>query len=132
MLRALLRAAAWLLLLAIIIFTVDPIGLRPQLGFGPDFDRAFGFLVVGFAFTVAYPKRWRVTLVLLVIGAFAIEALQLITPDRHARIHDALIKAASGAFGIIGGHILLSRWNALVLHRERKLTLRESTDSRPG
>jgi hypothetical protein len=32
--------------------------------------------------------------------AFGLEALQLLTPDRHARLLDALVKAAGGVCGI--------------------------------
>ena len=98
--RFLLKAAAWLLFAAIIAVTVSPVGLRPELGLGPEFDRSVGYFVLGAAFALAYPGRRAALLFLLVCGAFAIEALQFLEPDRDPRIMDAMVKAASGVAGI--------------------------------
>jgi VanZ family protein len=37
---------------------------------------------------------------LVLISAFGLEAMQLLTPDRHGRLVDAVIKAAGGVCGI--------------------------------
>jgi hypothetical protein len=34
------------------------------------------------------------------MSAFGLEALQLLTPDRHSRLLEALLKAAGGVCGI--------------------------------
>lgn len=107
MIHSTLKFAAWLVLAAIIVVTVSPVGLRPDLGFGPEIDRLVGFFVLGAAFSIAYPRRRPVLLILLVFGAFAIESLQLFEPDRHARIVDASVKAAGSVAGVGFAWLLL-------------------------
>lgn len=107
MYRVFLRIAAWSILAAIIFVTVSPIDLRPTLGFGPNDDRAVGYFIVGLAFALAYPKHWLRTTLLVVLGAASIESLQLLTPDRHARLHDVLVKASGGMVGIAAGYAAL-------------------------
>ena len=54
----------------------------------------------GFAFGLAYPRRLVLIASLVLISAFGLEAMQLLTPDRHGRLIDAAIKAAGGVCGI--------------------------------
>ncbi|MGN6583815.1 MAG: hypothetical protein ACTHJV_08935 [Rhizobiaceae bacterium] len=108
MIRVFCQVIAWLLLAGIIFVTVSPIGLRPDLGEGPNLDRVIGFLVTGFFFGVGYGRHWIMVLLAVVAGAFAIEALQLLTPDRHARLIDASVKAVSGGAGFLIGHASLA------------------------
>jgi VanZ family protein len=61
---------------------------------------------VGLAFALAYPNRLFLIVAIVVGSAFGLEALQLLTPDRHGRVFDAVIKAAGGACGIGIGHIV--------------------------
>jgi hypothetical protein len=51
---------------------------------------------MGLAFGLAYPNRLRLVVVIVFGSAFGLEALQLLTPDRHGRILDALVKASGG------------------------------------
>lgn len=113
MIRSFCKVIAWLLLAGIIFVTVSPIGWRPDLGDGPNVDRMTGFLVMGFFFGAGYGRHWVMILFAVVAGAFAIEALQLLTPDRHARLLDAAIKAVSGGTGFLAGHAAVIIWPKL-------------------
>ena len=110
MIRFLCQVIAWLLLAGIILVTVSPIGWRPELGDGPNFDRILGFLVMGFFFGAGYGRHWVMILLAVVVGAFCIEALQLLTPDRHARVLDAAVKAVGGGLGFLAGHAAYAIW----------------------
>jgi hypothetical protein len=43
----------------------------------------------------------------IAIAAFGIETMQMLTPDRHARIWDAVVKAAGGILGVLAAHVVL-------------------------
>ncbi|MBY5868546.1 VanZ family protein [Rhizobium leguminosarum] len=103
------RPLAWLLLALILFVTVSPIGLRPETVTTVDTDRGGVYVLVGLAFALAYPKQWKMVAVLLIAGAVAIEYLQYLTPTRHPRLHDAGIKAAGAALGLLAGW-LINRW----------------------
>jgi VanZ family protein len=95
---------AWAALAVIIFVTVSPIGLRPH-DFGPvNFDRGLAFAGLSALFVLAYPKAWAPTLAVLVVAAFGIEALQELSPSRHARLDDALVKAAGAVIGAPVGY----------------------------
>jgi hypothetical protein len=101
------RIIGWLILAAILFATVSPLGLRPRLGFGPDFDRFVGFLAAGLFLGFGYPRRWLWVLGFIAIAALGIETMQMLTPDRHARLWDALVKAGGGILGVLAAHMVL-------------------------
>ena len=72
---------------------------------------AFG--LAGLALGVGYPKRLWVIAAVIVGSSFGLEAMQLLTPDRHGRILDAMVKALGGCVGVwvsqIGTIILQSK-----------------------
>ncbi|MBY5720516.1 VanZ family protein [Rhizobium leguminosarum] len=103
------RPLAWLLLALILFVTVSPIGLRPETVTTVDTDRGGAYVLVGLAFALAYPKQWKMVAVLLIAGAVAIEYLQYFAPTRHPRLHDAGIKAAGAALGLLAGWPI-NRW----------------------
>jgi hypothetical protein len=103
------KPLAWLLLAFIVFVTVSPIELRPHTIETPDIDRASAYLAAGLAFALAYPKQWKMVAVLLILGAFAIEYLQYLSPTRHARLHDAGVKAAGSAIGLVAGWVF-NKW----------------------
>lgn len=103
MLTRLIRVAAWLSLAAIIFVTVSPIGLRPHDVLPVDVDRALAFVVMACLFVLAYPRSWVIVAVALILGAAGIELMQELSPTRHARIDDALVKASGAAIGVILG-----------------------------
>jgi VanZ family protein len=66
------------------------------------------FAVFGALFCLAYPQRRVPTLLIVVIGSAAsLELLQLLAPDRHARIIDAIEKIAGGILGVFAGRAIL-------------------------
>lgn len=100
------KPIAWLLLAAIIFVTVSPIGLRPHTIVTVDLDRALAYTAAGFLFALAYPQRLKTVVVLLVLGALGIECLQYLSPSRHARLHDADVKALGAFVGVLSGWML--------------------------
>ncbi len=97
------RPIAWLLLAGIIFVTLSPIGLRPHTVTSVNLDRALAFSLVGFMFAVAYPRHWIAVAALVIFGALTIEYLQYLSPTRHARLQDAVVKILGGSVGILVG-----------------------------
>ncbi|MBB3959425.1 VanZ family protein [Aureimonas phyllosphaerae] len=107
MTTTLLRAAAWIALAAILFVTVSPIGLRPHDVMPVDFDRALAFCSLTALFVMAYPRHSIAVGLAIVVGAIAIEWLQELSPTRHARFDDALVKACGALVGLFLGRLLL-------------------------
>jgi hypothetical protein len=95
-------------LLAIFLATVSPIAERPHLAPGPSFDRIAAFVLLGVLFCLGYRRFWPFALAIVLVAALGFEAIQLLTPDRHARFGDALVKAFGGITGI-GIGLLIGR-----------------------
>jgi uncharacterized membrane protein len=107
--------AAWTLLAFIAYATISPIQARPILLTSASFERLAAFAVLGGLFFLAYPRH--IVLVFLIVfgSAVLLEIAQLLTPDRHGRIQDAIAKMTGGALGIVSGRAVLhyqqaSRW----------------------
>lgn len=94
----------WLALGAIAFVTLSPIGDRPSVA-SPHLEHFAAFALIGFAFALAYPNRILLVFVIVVGAAVGLEALQLLTPDRHGRAADALVKALGGISGICVGQM---------------------------
>jgi hypothetical protein len=101
---------AWSSLAAILFVTVSPIGLRPHDPLPVNTDRALAFAVMAFLFISAYPRKAWTVLALLIVGAGAIEAMQLLAPTRHAHLLDASIKACGVVIGASAA--VLQKWIA--------------------
>jgi VanZ family protein len=71
----------------------------------PHFEDFAAFAVMGLAFGLAYANRLLLVIAIVFGSAFRLEALQLLTPDRHGRILDALVKASGGLCGIGVGQL---------------------------
>ena len=97
------------MLIAIVAATVSPITERPLSGYPPGFERAAAFLTMGLLFGLGY-RRWLPTLLMMTAGAFAIEALQFLTPDRHPALADALVKMSGGTMGMLVGFVFQRRF----------------------
>lgn len=106
MIRRCARPIAWLLLAAILFMTISPIQMRPMTGELADIERLIAFALVGFAFALGYPRYWILVICLVVGSAFAFEAVQFLSPSRHAHFHDAALKAIGGVGGILAGAVL--------------------------
>src|SRR5579863_7280856 len=114
MLHKMIAAAAWTCLVFIIYATLSPIDLRPEL-VGAGFYKAFftvverfgAFAVLGLLFCLAYPRHLTFVCILVFGSAVILELLQIIVPDRDARVLDVAEKLLGGAAGILLGDIVL-------------------------
>ena len=104
MIRRVSIVAGWLVLAFIAYATLSSIDARPVL-VDRQLERFAAFAVLGFAFGLAYPNRVFLVATIILGSAFGLEALQQLTPDRHGRLIDALVKAAGGICGISLGQI---------------------------
>ena len=97
----LFQIAAWLVLLCIAAATLSPMGLRPRLaGTEVSLEHIAAYAVVGLLFSVAYPRHVWIAMMVVIGAAFGFEVMQMLAPDRHARIVDAVQKAGGGLFGL--------------------------------
>ncbi len=96
-----------MLLLAIFILTDGPLGLRPTFGH-PNAERLLVLAGLGFIFSLAYPRRLPVVLILLTGAICGFEYLQHFVNYRHGTMHDIAIKLA-GAFAGVGAGIFVSK-----------------------
>jgi hypothetical protein len=106
MIQKMSAIVGWLALAFIACATLSPIDVRPVVA-GLQFEHFVAFGVVGSSLGLAYPKRLLCVVVVVVGSAFGLEALQLLTPDRHGRLLDAAVKAAGGICGIGIGRLAL-------------------------
>jgi VanZ family protein len=104
MIQRLCLVAGWLTLAFIVYATLSPLEDRPVLA-SPQLEHFAAFALMGIAFSLGYPKRTLLILVITIGSAFTLEVLQLLTPDRHGRVLDALVKVAGGSCGIGIGHL---------------------------
>jgi VanZ family protein len=109
MLHKLVSMTAWACLLFVASATLSPAYLRPRLTETEPaliviFEHVGAFAVMGLLFSVAYS---RTTLVCLVVlgSAVILEVLQLVVPDRDARVIDAVEKLIGGGVGIIAARL---------------------------
>jgi hypothetical protein len=100
------HAAAWTLLIIIMLMTVGPITLRPATWLGPNVERFSAFLLLGITFSLTYPKRmiFVATVIIVLCGFF--EYAQHVMPNRHADIENFLVKIAGAAMGMAGVKLL--------------------------
>jgi xanthine/uracil permease len=89
----------WLVLAFVVYATLSPVGARPVLAL-PHLEHFAAFALMGLAFALAYPNRVLLVVALVAGTAAGLEALQLLTPDRHGRAADAFVKALGGISGI--------------------------------
>ena len=100
-----LSAIIGYLALGFVVFaTLSPIDARPSFT-TPHLEHFAAFALIGVTFALAYPDRLLLVFAIVVGAAFGLEALQLLTPDRHGRAADALIKALGGISGICVGQM---------------------------
>ncbi|WP_202330004.1 VanZ family protein [Mesorhizobium sp. L-8-3] len=58
------------------------------------------FILLGILFCLGYRRAWPFALAIVTVAAFGFEAMQMLTPDRHARLDDAVVKAFGGIIGV--------------------------------
>lgn len=108
--------AAWLTFAFISFATLSPIDLRPEFA-DQSLEHLAGFAVLAFLFGMAYPRHFVAVTILVVASAILLELVQLLTPDRHARLIDATIKLAGGIIGVIAARV--AQGTVLSLDRRR-------------
>lgn len=101
-----LLAAAWLSLAVILLSTLVPIELRPHSPLSANWERLLSFLVAGLLFSLAYPRRLLLVIVLVVGAAVGFEVLQLFAGTRHAQVRDMMVKLLGGGVGVGLGAVL--------------------------
>ena len=104
MIQRISAITGWLAIAYIVFVTLSPIEARPSL-MSPHLERFAAFALVGLAFALAYPNRLLLVFSIVIGAALSLEALQLLTPDRHGRAVDALVKALGGISGICVGQM---------------------------
>ena len=112
--RSLVTVAAWACLFFIAFATLSPAHLRPALTASQPFpvvilERVGAYAVLGFLFSMSYPRRYRFVFAIVFGSAIVLEFLQMIIPDRHARIIDVAEKLAGGGIGILSARWRLMR-----------------------
>jgi VanZ family protein len=110
MFHKLVSVSAWACLLFVAFATLSPAYLRPRLmetetALIVVLEHIGAFAVIGFLFSIAYSRTTFVCI--LVLGsAVVLELLQLIVPDRDARVIDAAQKLIGAGAGIIAARIM--------------------------
>jgi VanZ family protein len=100
MTRLLSRWLAWLLVLAIAVFTLSPIELRPVTAAPANWERFAAFMAIGALFCLGYPRhRWPIVGLVIALAGL-LEVLQHVSPSRHGRLPDGMVKAAGALLGI--------------------------------
>ena len=124
----LIKSAAWLSLVAILFVTICPIDLRPHTMTEVGSDRAGAFAVMALLFVSAYPRHWKSIAILLALSAPGLELLQALSPTRHARFDDALVKAAGVLAGATAARVLFH----LAMFLSRRMQRAEGDAVSPG
>lgn len=104
--RAFVRKTAWVLIVAVAVFTVSPIGFRPMTSFPPDVERFVGILAMMGALCVGYPRHRLHLLCLAILGILLLESMQNLMPGRHGTVHDVLVKGVAAGLGTVGSILL--------------------------
>jgi VanZ family protein len=112
MLRTLIATAAWTSLAIIAYATLCPLDERPEFDTElfslSHLDQYLAFAVAGGLFCLVYPRQTSFICILVLGSAVIFELLQLLTPDRHARVIDAVRKIIGGLVGIAFARLAIS------------------------
>ena len=105
--KLILGIAAWASLCFIVYATLSPLRDRPTLLASSNVEHLAAFAVFGALFCLAYPRRIPTPLIFVIGSAALLEVLQLLTPDRHPRILDAIEKITGARLGVFAGRAIL-------------------------
>ena len=103
-LRIIIKTAAWLSILLVLLVTIVPIGYRPTTGFSPNIERFGVMAVVGALFAAAYPGKFWLIVLGLSLAAAGFELLQTFAGGRHPSVRDVGFKAAGATIGAMLGY----------------------------
>ncbi|MFH1343201.1 MAG: VanZ family protein [Pseudomonadota bacterium] len=106
--RLLIRRAAWLSILIVLLVTLVPIGWRPASGLAPNIERFCVMAAVGALFAAAYPRRFWLIVLALSLAAAIFEPLQYIAAGRHPSFRDVEFKSLGAAIGAVVGYAVAS------------------------
>jgi hypothetical protein len=107
MVQKLVTIAAWLSLCFIAYATLAPIQARPTFLALSSFEHLAAFAVLGMLFCLTYPRHVVLVCVIVLGSAVVLEFSQLLTPDRHGRVWDAIQKLGGGAAGVLAGQVIV-------------------------
>ena len=102
--RLLIRRAAWLSILIVLLVTLVPIGWRPATGLSPNIERLCVMAAVGALFAAAYPRRFWLIVLTLSLTSAMVEPLQFIAAGRHPSLRDVEFKSLGVAIGAVLGY----------------------------
>ena len=102
--RLVIRRAAWLSILIVLLVTLVPIGLRPATGLSPNVERFCVMAAVGALFAAAYPGRFWLIVLTLSLTAAIFEPLQSLATGRHPSPRDVELKSLGAAIGAVLGY----------------------------
>ena len=109
MFRTVTATAAWTSLAFIAYASLSPLNERPEFDtLFSHLDQYLAFAVAGSLFGLAYPRQTFFVCILVLGSAAILELSQLLTPDRHARVIDAVRKIIGGAIGITLARLAIS------------------------
>src|SRR5262245_13231918 len=109
----LFRAAAWIVIGAIIVVSLVSPSVRPGTAVPHELEHLLIFGVVGLAFGLGYRFGHLYQMIGMVVFAGAIELAQYLVADRHARMSDFIVDATSACIAVVVGwlaHKTISRW----------------------
>lgn len=115
--QKIVTAAAWGCLAFIVFATLSSIQERPVIAGGhfAALERFGAYAVLGLLLYFAYPRHLAFVCVTVFGAAVTLEVLQHFTPDRHARLLDALEKLLGGTAGLLLAGILQSSlWSKFI------------------
>jgi VanZ family protein len=111
--KVLFRWVAWLLVFAIVVFTLAPIEFRPVTAAPASLERFAALAAIGATFCLGYPKH-RLPILVLLLGIVGfLEVAQNYVPGRHGHLPDGLVKA-SGALPGAAFAAFISRYGGLL------------------
>ena len=97
--RRIFQVVAWLLVVAVAVFTLGPVEWRPSTGLPSHLERFVGIALITGAFCLGYP-HYRLGLLVLVIGGIGLlEVAQDLIPGRHGKRVELAIKVAGALIG---------------------------------
>jgi hypothetical protein len=104
--RLVIRRAAWLSILIVLLVTLVPIGWRPATGLSPNIERFCVMAAVGALFAAAYPRRFWLIVLALSLTAAAFEPLQFMAAGRHPSLRDVEFKSLGVVIGAVAGYAI--------------------------
>lgn len=101
LLRISLRWTAWLISMAVVLFTLSPAEFRPVTWAPAGFERLAAGAVIGGILGLAYPRH-RIGIMWMIIGGITLlELAQHAVPGRHGRFGDGIVKVSGAILGLV-------------------------------